>query len=389
MAAYIAFIATLNLCLGYALGVYFGVMPGITPRRMDEEDEEETFGLTMEPMPAAPHVEPPAPPPNVELADEPAPPRDEAPPAAKDPADILEGLNAFRSKLGTVAAKLSSEGQDRESLDECAGEMKEANNEYLEQTSAVIASLDAEDTVEYTMDEQKLRKLLADQSEEVQRANNEIDEILADDDDESVRRRLLASSEQLSEVADTVEQALPEQAVSPDEAYTRLTGKLDQLLVQIDASLGEDADTLQVAALDLSCGEDQQHRLSRVTAEVANLLADDLDADQSLAVDSQGRLIMTLAGDDESKATARCERIRQRLVATTFVDGTDKVELEVRCALTDTSQAEDRDRLQSRLDESLAEAAKLGESRTFHHDGKMAAPVTTEPLSIEPATVML
>lgn len=384
MAAYIAFIATLNLCLGYALGVYFGAMPGITPRGGKQEDEEESFGLTLAPTAAA-----------VPAATAETPPPSERPPevpaaTAQTPDDILDGLNAFRNKLTAVTSKLHDEGQDRESLDECADEMKEANHDYLQRTTAVIASLDAEAATESTGGGQELRKLLADQSVEVERANQEIDDILADEDDEAVRQRLLASNEQMADAVAAVEQNLPSEFRSPQQVHADIDDKLSGLLDEISGSLAEDnAAPLQVAAFDVDYGDGEQPHRQRLLSEVVDLVQQELDPDQTAALDQGGRLLIALTGDHESAATSRCERIRQRLAATSFVADGEPLPVVVRCALADTSKAADQEAICARLDETLAEAAKMGDSRTFHHDGTMAAPVTAEPLKLAAETVTL
>lgn len=206
MATYIAFIATLNLCIGYALGVYIGKLPGLTPRERGDADDEEPIVLKSassapQPSPLPPSVTRPAfvaSPPTGTTQPTDGPPQVEY-------AQIVEGLAAFKSKLATVSAKLRDTSDDRAEIDKCASELKEANNEYLEQTTAAIDQM-SEDA---TGQEQQLRDSLASQSDEILRTNEQIDEILTQDDTVQVREQLIASSDQLVESTTVVEQALP------------------------------------------------------------------------------------------------------------------------------------------------------------------------------------
>ncbi len=417
MSSYIAFIATLNLCIGYALGVYVGVMPGITRRRHAEDSDDVPIELS---VPASPAAEP-APaatsaattevvaskPANVS----PEPVASESVPTGPVVAErggaetgqILEGLAAFKSKLEAVSGKLRETTDHREAIDDCAGELKQANTEYLEQTTAAIDSIGSEDTQALTEDQQQLRQSLADQSAEVRRANEEIDEILAEEDTQVAREKLISSSEQLVDsttaVAEVVKEVAFDQAkAAPSSAVAAAVPEpaaaspppdngsaIDGLLAAIEAHLADDTKSvpLQVAALQLSSeGDAAIENMPSLLEAVERLVEQELEAGQSATFGEAGRLLMVLPGDDEAAANDRCERIRQQVAATTFRRGSQSHRPTAYCAVADTTAAKDRQQVIGRLDASLQEASKLGESRTFHHDGKIAAPVKAVDLSL-------
>ncbi len=409
MAAFIAFIATLNLCVGYALGVYIGHMPGITPRRSEaENDDDEPIELA---APAAPAAMPASAPivtpaklaeksPSKSVSSTPPPPDppEHAPPAPES-ADssndyILEGLAAFKSKLAKVSSTLSESTEDRDTIDHCADELKQANSDYLEQSTVAMEMLHNDDDSSTSLEQLQLRQSIADQSAEIQRANDEIDEILLEEDTQVVREKLLASSEQLVDQASSVEQAVEVAASAryEGESSADIIANIDKLLTAIDDHLSNELpdEPLQVAAIAIQGeGELGGEQTERLFAGIQQIVAAELADDQSMSIDEQGRLMLVLAGDDEPSANERCERIRQTVAAATFVQDGDPLRASAQCAVADTLNASDRGLVLKRLEDSLNEANKLGDSRTFHHDGKMAAPVKTLQLSVESLEVAI
>lgn len=401
MALYIAFIASFNLCIGYVLGVYIGVLPGVTRRESLDEQEEPialaTAAPASEAAPSAP-VESAKPAPQAEPAHESQPSVVPVPSLTppEQHANIMEGLEVFRSKLNQVTAKLSEVENDKQVVDECATEVKQANTQYLKKATEALDSLNAENSKEVDQQNNTLRVTITQQTAEVRQANDEIDDILAEDDPAKARQRLLDSTAQLSVSASKAQQAIPASlpptapppvvagAASPT-ASDGVRG-LDLLLAEIDASLAGEAELapLQVAAIDLEADNDPaRNNMDRIFAALENIVAGELTDAQHLAIDDQGRLLLLLAGDSEADANQRCERIRQMFAATKFKRDGEKLATSLRCAVADNLRAASAADVISRLDESLAESRKVGVSRTFHHDGTIAAPVVAEVLDVD------
>ena len=412
MAAYIAFIASFNLCLGYALGVYVGVMPGITPRNARKSDEEEDLiGLNLNNESAddeqdqseveedEPLLAPPAEPEPLlsetddseeeyeetlesemeeEEAIEPAGEVEEE--EQNNFANILQGLEAFKSKLDSVSAKLNSIEDDRSEMDECANELKQANNDYLDKASEAIDEFNEADPDTVTEEEQHLQDTLVKQSAEVKQANEEIDEILAEEDNEKVRQKLLDTTDQLAHSAEEVEQAIPEpkgaedsaeelaedlaeglseepveesaeetfdlgelntddlvaEVMESDSMVPSSLGPLDQLLDQIDRSITEDgpATLLQIGAIDVldEKGGKGEH-IKRMLTGLESIVAGELALGQTMAIDDESRFVLYLPGDDQKTADERCERVRQRIAAATFHHNGQETRGMARCAV--------------------------------------------------------
>ncbi|QDU58720.1 hypothetical protein [Aeoliella mucimassa] len=447
MAAYIAFIASFNLCLGYALGVYVGVMPGITPRNARKSGEEEDLiGLNLNNESAddeqdqseleedEPLLAPPTEPEPLLSATEDSEEEDEATleseseEEASDPADeveeeeqnnfanILQGLEAFKSKLDSVSEKLNSIDDDRSEMDECANELKQANNDYLDKASEAMDEFNEADPDTVTEEEQHLQETLVKQSAEVKQANDDIDDILAEEDNEKVRQKLLDTTDQLAHSAEEVEEAIPEpkgaedsaeelaedlaeglseepveesaeesldlsdlntddlvaEVMESDSTIPSSLGTLDQLLDQIDRSISEDgpATLLQVGAIDVldETGGKGEH-IKRMLTGLESIVAGELALGQTMAIDDESRFLLYLPGDDQKTADERCERVRQRIAAATFHHNGQETRGIARCAIVQAAGAIDSEVVQQRLGEALTEAKNLGESCTVHHDG--------------------
>ncbi|MGI9457073.1 MAG: hypothetical protein ACR2NU_10975 [Aeoliella sp.] len=423
MMLYIAFIASLNLCVGYALGVYIGVLPGVERRNRDELGEEGPIGLAApaEIVSAEPTaVQPPMPEsvrsPAITIAPAPveedpvAPPAlasaslhdDASVPGASKTDDILAGLSSFREQLASVSQGIRESSDDRESVDQSAGKLKKANDSYLEKAHEVIDSIDADEGATVSSDNLTLKESLVEQTDTLEHANAQIADILADDDPAQAREKLLASAEQLSTSAEEFHEALPTTTGTPtanDPAAAEplllaagLVG-IDHLIKTIDRFLA-DAGTikpLQVASVvfdkespEGGALEQTERLLTGLGQVVEHVLAED----QMAALDNDGHLLLLLTGDDEEAATRRCEQARQQVVATQFISDGKPLQATVSCAITDSGTSDDRSVVLKHLEEALDEAARYGSNRTFHHDGKFPAPVVpqsveTEPLEIE------
>ncbi|WP_442482630.1 hypothetical protein [Aeoliella sp. SH292] len=438
MVAFIAFMALLNLSAGYVLGVYFGVCPGITPLSYDaEDDDDEVLGLTLSDALSPVAQSTIQNKPTLE-ADTSAP----VPPNPQNVATILAGLGEFKAKLEQVSVKLASAAEDRGTIDDCAGEMKVANTEYLECTAEAIQSLNVADAAASSAGDPLLRQKLQDHSAEVRRVNIEIEGLATEQDIEKVRQMLLASSDQLTQTAAVIEYTLgddaplgespvsesprsasqsteaPSTEAPPTEAKAteakateakateaqtsdlptteavanRVMGGLDSMMALLDQEIGERAEDqpLVVAKLAMKpaagVAEGSAEDLLR---GIASLVASELATGQAMFTDPEGQLALTLAGDDEHTASERCERIRQRVASTTFRQGEEDLMADLLCSLTDTRRAVGSKDVLGRLEAGLAKAASHGPGCTIFHNGDSLTIVAPSELDIEPQVVEL
>lgn len=243
MTFYIAFVATLNLCLGYALGA--GKLPKVklpTLRKKKEVNgQAETVAEPPQPaaapqpaatetaaaeaLPEAATTAPAEEAAKAETSDTTTPTAGDANTSAKpDTKQILAGLAAFRAKLDTVGNDLrNAEDDDRETIDDCAEEIRKANDDYLEIAHETIETLDDSDEKQA-----EFKTSLSNQAQTVRDATGEIDEILTHEDTIAVCERLLSSADELTESAVKVHQDfrdtigaesddLPPEDTKPDE----------------------------------------------------------------------------------------------------------------------------------------------------------------------------
>ena len=429
MVLYITFIATLNLCVGYVLGVSIGVLPNLMPGRFtrgrDLVDEEpiglkvaptevpkaeapqaaapksvESKSVESKPSAPAPVAQPdpeqksePAPEPEATLADEPATP--------PDTNDILDSLSEFRASLARISQEVQTSDNDQESIHHCANNLKEVNDDYLEQANLAINSIDTAAGSSPSEEQLLLKQSLVQQSENVGESNAIIGTALSETDLIKAKEMLLASADQLSEATEKNQQSLAEESAQeavtqetaaqetpeapPAEGFSLQAARLvdiDYLTDTIDRLIDEyeGGEPLQMAAVvfnDDSSQVNEQEQADQLLSGLTQIVEEVLTDGQMAAVDKQGRLLVLLAGDDAAAATERCEQTRLQV--------SKSLKASVTCAVVDSSDARDHDLVLQRLDETLEEAAtREGSSQTFRHDGKTVSPIVLKE-EAEPA----
>jgi hypothetical protein len=403
MVGFIAFMALLNLCVGYVLGVYFGVCPGITPLSYEADevdDDDELLGLNLSDA-LGPEAESTIQP-TLHAAEFPA-----AIPNPNSVATILAGLGDFKAKLEEVSVKLASASDDRAAVDGCAGEMKVVNTEYLERTAEAIQSLNVADANAPGAGDPLLRQKLQDHSAEVRRVNVEIEGLATEQDIEKVRQMLMASSDQLTQTAAVIEYTLGDEtqltetqpfeaqsseAQSSEAVANRAMGGLDSMMALLDQEIagGAEDQPLVVAKLAMKPNEGvAEGDADALLRGIASLVASELASGQAMFTDPEGQLALTLPGDDEQTASERCERIRQRVASTTFRQGEEDLMADLLCSLTDTRRATGSDDVLGRLEAGLAKAASHGPGCTIFHNGDSLTIVAPSELALEPQVVQL
>lgn len=386
MLMFFAVVAAANLCIGYVLGAAIGVLPGIV-RREPESNFIEPDELLVGP--------PPKPATLAELHEAESVVGAPAPPLVDATEELLAELSAFRTKLAKVHEGLRHAEGDRESLGQCANDLRQANHQYVEGANHALSRLEGEG--EPSTHNAQLATSIQQQTEAVERANSTIDQLLTNVDTDKLEQGLMETTNQLDEQAVLVENRaaqsrLPETTVDVDVAPPQaravdrehLLGEAARQLASIEPGV-----RLQMAGVSFD------DRLADGTnIEVNPKLVDGLlqvveqllDEGQLTAVD-EGRLLMLLSGDDETTAIQRCERLRQQVAATTFVCEGETYQLTASCSVADSASGLPVQQIVTNVEESLVEARRYGPNRCFHHDGKFPAPVVPHTMGVEELTL--
>lgn len=446
MFTYLAVIAALNLCIGYALGVYFGGLPRLSsPVRKEKAKQapspDGAEGVTARNRKrslewlaglqlvkglaglARRQKHTPATPPQSTVA--------------PNTDTVLSGLASFRKRLSTVGNGIKAAEGTHEAIYKCAGELKQTGVEYLGHASE---SLDLFGENPATTSAASLKDTLQNHTEQVAKVTAGIDQLVDPANPEKSRDNLLASTHQLdASAAHTQEQveliaavdhlpgglgasprtttpaasqpapAADPPAVGEVDPSSFEDSSFDEVLSGLEA--GESAivgiERLMQATTDYLAESNEKHPLhmaavafdpvlpgggelssdDRLNRALLELVETSLDAGQQAAFDPEGRVLLLLAGDDQSTASRRCERIRQQVAVTTFQVGSNPIQATVSCGLSDSSRTSDRGKLLEFLAESIDEARRLGANRTFHHDGKFPAPIVPQTIEVAPRTV--
>ncbi len=388
MLMFFAVVAAANLCIGYVLGATIGILPGIVRR----EPETDSFELDELLTNAAPKV-----PPSPQAAErrEPEPAVASPEPLSVDATeDVLAGLAAFRTKLSKVHEGLRQADTSRESLDQCADELRQANQDYVEGANHAVSRL--ADEAQATPRRAELATSILEQAEAVERANSTIDQLLTSDDAAELQQGLMTTTDQLDKQAVAVENraaesrlpatddiALPE---ASRHAVDRehLLGEAARQLASIEPGV-----RLQLAGVSFDNQLADGTPISvypRLLEGLLQVVEQLLDEGQLTAID-EGRLLMLLTGDDEVSAIQRCERLRQQVAATRFVCAGESYRLTASCSVADSATGLPVQQIVTNVEESLVEARRYGPNRCFHHDGKFPAPVVPHTMGVEALTL--
>lgn len=158
---------------------------------------------------------------------------------------------------------------------------------------------------------------------------------------------------------------------------------VEQLLAQLTAVSDPLENPASVVLVELdptdsAAGVAEGRLLGGIAKTVRELLAEVHTAARL----SEQQLILLLPGDDESIATQRVERVRQRIEATEFLADDTSVQATVSCALAQLSTDYSVSEILASLKETLEEAKRLGGNRTFMYDGMTPSPVVPPELNL-------
>ena len=437
MLLYVALSATLNLCIGYALGVYFGELPGMPRRRPAELPEPEIDLMAPTPAPAAAPApaEPAKPaadtastphatesqPATPAVAEKPA--EETKPAATQGPADVMQGLSAFQEQLAKLGAEMKAADNDK-SFDDCAGRLQDANHEYLEKANSTLEELD--DDPENTQ-ATTCREVLKENAERVEEATGEIDSLLANGElDDAGRAKIIGQASALKESVESASQRLEEASNSTDPTAQAdpaaaeateppapdtteadnaaanppakppagVLSSLDAVMEKIDEALADSVDHVVIASvrrdpLTLPEGQDAAEVENQLLATIGEMLDEILDPTHTAATQAGDQILMVLTGDSVEQATSRVEHLRQLVEQTTFTAAGSKLDATITCALAEAPDGASRDQLLEYASEALAEADRHGVNRSYHHDGRFPAPVMPEEVKVEKRSVAL
>jgi GGDEF domain-containing protein len=155
-----------------------------------------------------------------------------------------------------------------------------------------------------------------------------------------------------------------------------------QMLMGLAAAAGPSQAPTSVALVEVDASVASNGSIdNRLLGGVAKMARELLD-ESHLAVRFDDRqFLLMLAGDDERYATQRTEMVRQRIEATEFTANGRGMQATITCALARVSHDDPVDRLLETLQETLEEAKRFGGNRTFLHDGVSPAPVVPPELN--------
>lgn len=417
MVLYIAFISTMNLCLGYALGVYLGKMPALPrlpKRRKRATNDKSSEAVSTPPAPTKANDGA-----NDGAAEQPTP--ESAAITSEEHViidDFAKGLADFQAQLQGLDEKLHSGEADEETLGQCADQLEHASDDYLQRANEACEQLAPSDGDSEQIVEEKLqvKQSILEQSEIVKEQRASCSDLDTSNTD-TAAKELLDTSHALSGAADTLQEQLGDIFVSKesDEPEVANTDSAEDFATeehteepteehaeeptkQPTHSIDRDAAQQRVDDFYQADKEDSQliaavvefdnmeiaqsEVVERLLASLTDLVDAELSDQHATTEYAEGQLLLLLSGETVDSATQVVEQVRQRVDATNFSADGDPCEASVSCALIDARHAADRPSLESQLTEALGEARRYGSNKTFCHDGSAASPVVPPELTI-------
>jgi len=179
----------------------------------------------------------------------------------------------------------------------------------------------------------------------------------------------------------------PNVLIKPEKDEMGLVSRedVDWLLAELTAISDPVENPSSVVLVELDATEvtgavDEDRLLNGLAKSVRELLAETHTA----ARFSDHQLLLLLPGDNESVATKRAERVRQRIEATEFMADNQPIQATVTCALAQLSTDYAVADLLASLKETVDEAKRLGGNRTYMYDGMTPSPVVPPELNLSP-----
>ncbi len=395
MLLYFTVMATINLCAGYALGVWLGSPFGDGPHAHDElpplpkvtkpKKEKVKPVEAIKPPPAEVAVAEP----EVAVA-EPVVAVEEVAAEETESPDMLANLAAFREQLAAMGRELRDSTANEQAFDACAARMQEANHTYLD---GATQSLETADRHGVPAEAKPAHEALRTGTAEIVTLSTEFDELIAPGLTPETREQLLEKSDQISIAADRLEVELtPEPVATFDPLSTLAT--VEDLVDQLFDLCGEatvDAPALIAAIrLDPLAGDEANAKLEqRIMEKLPAVLGSHVDPSHLSADEAKGQLLCMFPGDRLEQMTQRIEHIRQLVEASEFVVDGVPLQATVSCAIAETTERKTPGEMLTLLDEAFKERMRLGANRTYHHDGAFPTPLPPAEVKVEPQTVLV
>ena len=434
MVYLILILAVINLSIGYALGVFWGrgfdhsafmgsamdvvadllaaLREWVTLARFRKSEVRDVAESDVVEAPS--HVQSHAPQPDaaavqivVEQPQQPAVLPDLSTASVEDcVAAFKNELERYRDELAGIDDRVRecAAAPDREAIENCISDFREANGHYLQQ-QATVAGVLQQYEAQHT-DGQKnteFHQALAQQAAQIEMANTKLEELELAADLPASCDGLLQQTENLANAAFKVRDLTDEVAVelnaqNPEKTAAHALApwvpgvtSLVELHSALrsrweDESLRIEPLTMAVIDTDRLQAINQQHGTNvgdRILKAVAQIVMSSIGEDDMAARFEGQKLLVMLPGAEARSATNLIERIRQRVERTTFQRSGKSLQVTVSCGVADAGKEDTPESVIQRADTALQEAKRYGRNRTFFQEGDFPAPAIPPTFTIE------
>jgi len=415
---YVMIVATLNLVLGYWLGICVqedarDAAATVTPApRPSTEVISQPSALTRgeSTKPAPKSNDPKNDPAFGESTDAIQPSVRPAAAEAGLASELTAGLNTYREQLADIDSRLrsSTDAPELTQTEQCLSEFKASSQAYLasqEQAAALLNQFDVADPRHVAV-QNELQQAIETQRQEIEAASQNVGDIDLELDLAAGFQQLLAETAKAIEsnyvLGDKISSANEKLATSvqiaADEPVNRdlIVGR-DQFESTLESWWRDHKDagrslTLALVEIDMFADINSVHGITlgdAVLHAISQMIARSLRPDDRATRYSGGKFLIMLPDTTVQDSTNTVEFLRQKIAATQFSRSDRSVDVTVSCAVAEAEMQDTLFTLLDRVELTLQESKRYGSNCTYIYEENHPSPVTPPSFEIESRSLVL
>jgi diguanylate cyclase (GGDEF)-like protein len=391
---FILVVAISNLCLGYALAMFFGRC-----HAPDDEARGDAAGQTSETFPVVERRKDAA-------ATEPGVAAERVQVEASLD-ELKDELSRYREQLTALDERMRrcADAPQAEAVEACLNDLRQANQDYLKQQESAKERFEQGRSARkgFTALGTQISDAIVRQALHVETSNRKLSEFQLEENVLAGCQRLLDETSRLVDanyaLRDSLDQARIELArvdenLAPaekqDDTLYNLTSRarLEAAMHQWWGLNRDKSRSLSVAVVDVDQFRllNQQHGLAvgdRVLQAVSQIVASATRGDDMASRSGGQRFLLMFPDTGIRNSASAVERIRQLVESTRFQHGVDELTVTVSCAVAEALTGEGVEALVERVETTLQAAKRQGCNRTFIHEGQQPTAMDPPTLAIE------
>jgi GGDEF domain-containing protein len=306
---------------------------------------------------------------------------------------LTEQLSRYCSKVGALDATVKQHRHDNSApVQTYVEEFKLLSNAYLEQQRIHLDSIRQNPAAEVQAIAEPCQAAVEQHTAAIATTREEITLAVGLADSAAACKSFLEATTKLGAANESLQTELNHVAVATTnertESNTLPTGDLEKAIAEFIGNQPSKDSKFSVALVDAdqlpmiaqNRGQDVgDHILQAIGRTFVGL-----GPQSTLATDKERQQLLFFQADVSARElTDGVEQARLRIDATTFQQGTLKLQVTVSCGVAEATCSDSPAEIVHRLEKILSEAQRYGRNRTFFQEGEQSAPANPPVMSIE------